>query len=90
MNNKQIISYYKKSVPKTKPAQRRKAHSLLGNKLCSCIKKVQEKQKKNPKSRLNKKAPYALCVSSVLKRKNLKVKKFKCKGGSHLKDVSKR
>ena len=88
MNNKQIITYYKKSVPKTTPAQKRKAHSLLGEKLCKCIKKVQSNEK-GAKLK-DKKAPYAICISSILKRKGLKVRKFKCKGGPHLKDVSKR
>lgn len=66
-----ILKYYKLSYKnKTLRDKKREARKILVTKLCRCIKKVKQTRKRNP---------IAICKSSVLKKKNLTCKKFKCK-----------
>ena len=48
------------------------AEDILATKLCRCIKKVSPPKK-------DKKRAIGICRSSVIKKKNLKINKFRCK-----------
>ena len=37
---REILKFYRKTVPKLKSARKAKVERLIGKKLCSCIKKV--------------------------------------------------
>ena len=64
---------------------KKKAEQLLAKKLCRCIKKV----KKNKKSRKTEKQAIAICRSSVLRKKNLRIFASTCKKKATLKKLSK-
>ena len=64
---------------------KKKAEQLLANKLCRCIKKV----KKNKKKRKTKRESIAICRSSVLRKKNLRIFASTCKKKATLKNLSK-
>ena len=68
-----ILKYYDIDVKGMKKKDlKRKAEDLLANKLCRCIKKVDNKDE--PESRA-----IAICKSSVLFNKGLRNYGFKCK-----------
>ena len=68
-----ILKYYDIDVKGMKKKDaKRKAEDLLANKLCRCIKKVDNKDE--PESRA-----IAICKSSVLFKKGLRNYGFKCK-----------
>ena len=68
-----ILNFYNiDGVNMTKKDVKLLAEDYLANKLCRCIKKV------NPKKKNEKKA-IKICRNSVLHKKGLDVKKFKCK-----------
>jgi hypothetical protein len=68
-----ILKYYDIDVKGMKKKDlKRKAEDLLANKLCRCIKKVDNKDK--PESRA-----IAICKNSVLFKKGLRNYGFKCK-----------
>ena len=68
-----ILKYYDIDVKGMKKKDlKHKAEELLANKLCRCIKKVDNKDK--PESRA-----IAICKSSVLFKKGLRNYGFKCK-----------
>ena len=68
-----ILTYYKiNSKKKTRKEQRSIAEKLLAKKLCRCIKKGS-----SPKN--DEKRAIGICRSSVVKKKNLKINKFRCK-----------
>ena len=66
---REILKFYRKTVPRLKSARKAKVERLIGKKLCSCIKKV----------KLEEKASIGICINSVLKRKGLKLYRFTCK-----------
>ena len=81
-----ILEYYKvdhKTYGNTE--LKKKAEQLLANKLCRCIKKV----KKNRKKRKTKREAIAICRSSVLRKKNLRIFSSTCKKKAALKKLSK-
>jgi hypothetical protein len=70
---------------------KKKAENMLANKLCRCIKKVNLKQKRQSKQKINRKIrqqgesqAIGACRNSVITRKNLKIHKFKCDNGPKL------
>lgn len=63
-----ILNYYKTSIPKTRYLLKKKAETLLGEKLCKCIKKVGEE----PRS-------IGICTKAVFNNKGLSRGKFTCK-----------
>ena len=72
---KSILTYYKIDFSKlTNNEIKEKAEHLLANKLCKCIKNVKSNSSNNNESK-----SIAICYNSVIKRKNLKTFKFKCK-----------
>ena len=66
---REILKFYRKTVPKLKSARTAKVERLIGKKLCSCIKKVKFEEK----------VSIGICINSVLKRKGLKLYRFTCK-----------
>ena len=80
-----ILKFYKiDPATLTDKAIKEKAEHFLAVKLCKCIKNVKNKSdgKSDGKSKSNSKSEkraIAICYNSVLKKKNLKIFKFKCK-----------
>lgn len=68
-----ILKYYgyNTNIPSKKKATL--ARKLLNKKLCSCIKTVKKRQ------RLPEPTAIAICSKSVLHKKGIKIKTFKCK-----------
>jgi len=75
---KKILSYYKMRLPKKNKTLKKKAETILANKLCKCIKKVGLK---------NEKRSIAICTNSIFTRKGLRRGKFTCKKRARV-DVS--
>ena len=73
---KNILKFYKvDTTTLSTKAIKEKAEHFLAVKLCKCIKNI----KGTKKSNANEKRAIAICYNSVLKKKNLKIFKFKCK-----------
>ena len=71
---KKILQYYNLPIPNNYHQIKNKAEELLADKLCSCIKKVE-----NP-NKLTESRNIGICTKSVLNKKGLKkTKKFRCK-----------
>ena len=69
-----ILNYYKINYSKYNTQSiKRKAEEILANKLCRCIKKVKNNNKKIESTAIS------ICKSSVLNRKNLSIGRFSCK-----------
>ena len=69
---KKILKFYKLSVPKKSKNIKKKADKIIAKKFCSCIKKVQQKFKKEG-------IAIGICTKSVITRKGYKRGKFRCK-----------
>ena len=69
---KKILKFYKLSIPKKSINIKKKADKIIAKKFCSCIKKVQQKFKKEG-------IAIGICTKSVITRKGYKRGKFKCK-----------
>lgn len=71
-----ILRYYKVKGRNKKSRKQKKllSESILSNKLCSCIKKIQKTQR-----RLKERDAIPICKKSVLHKKSLQAKKFTCK-----------
>ena len=67
------INYCKKSSKYIK----RKAETILADKLCKCIKKVNDNDNDNDND--NESRAIGICKNSVLTKKHLTVGKFSCK-----------
>ena len=79
---KKILDFYKINYAHMKNSTiKKKAESMLANKLCRCIKKVKKKEKHKQRKESN---AIGVCKKSVITRKNLKINKFKCKNGPKL------
>jgi hypothetical protein len=78
-----ILKYYKiDPATLTDKAIKEKAEHFLAVKLCKCIKNVKNKSDGNSDGKnpiKSEKRAIAICYNSVLKKKNLKIFKFKCK-----------
>ena len=68
---KKVLKYYNKEIPSNKTKLKSIAEDIIANKLCNCIKKINQNYTEEPKS-------IGICKNSVLKKKNLSVYKFKC------------
>ena len=62
---KKILTFYKLSIPKTYKKIKKKAEKIISKKFCSCIKKVQEKFKKEG-------IAIGICTKSVVNGKGYK------------------
>ena len=69
---KTILKYYKLTIPKNHKKTLKKAENIIAKKLCSCIKKVEPKFKKEAPA-------IGICTKSVIGRKGYKRGKFSCK-----------
>ena len=69
---RQILKHYKLNVPRSNKKTRKKSTRVLAGKLCRCIKKVK-------KTKYNKKASTAICISSIFKKRGLSIGRFTCK-----------
>ena len=68
-----ILAYYGEDTSSVSKKQAKgKAEQLLAEKLCRCIKKVNDKKHDYPRA-------IAICRDSVLSKKNLRTHGFKCK-----------
>jgi hypothetical protein len=68
-----ILKFYGINISDMKKTEiKEKAEGILADKLCRCIKKVNEGAKDETRA-------IAICNASVLKRKGIKPMKFKCK-----------
>ena len=69
-----ILNYYNESFNQDNTVKelKKKVENIIANKLCRCIKKVNNRIKDNDYT-------IAICKNSVLKKKNLKIKGFNCK-----------
>lgn len=67
----QILSYYKKNIPKNRTQLKIQAEQILGDKLCKCIKKVEP---------TNESKSIGVCTKTVLNSKGLTRGKFNCTG----------
>lgn len=69
---KKILKFYKLSIPKKSKNIKKKADKIIAKKFCSCIKKVQQKFKKEG-------IAIGICTNSVINKKGYKRGKFRCK-----------
>lgn len=68
-----ILAFYGKDASTiSKKEAKKAAEKILAEKLCRCIKKVRGNDKDESKA-------IAICTDSVLRKKNLRSKKFRCK-----------
>jgi hypothetical protein len=67
----QILTYYKKTIPKSKTLVKRHAEKILGEKLCKCIKKIDP---------VNEKRSIGICTRTVLNNKGITRGNFNCTG----------
>ena len=68
---KQILILYDKSIPKSRKLTKIKAEKILANKLCSCIKKINDKK--------NEARAIAICTKTIINKKGLSRGRFTCK-----------
>lgn len=88
---KKILKFYKLPIHKNKYTRKKKAETILAEKLCKCIKKVvksrkykipiatQTRRKMKITEKQNEKIAVGICRNSVVTKKNLKSFSFTCK-----------
>lgn len=75
-----ILEFYDKTIPKSKRLLEEEAENILSEKLCKCIKKVEDKVKMTNEARA-----IGICTKTIFNRKGLTRGKFNCKGKRTLK-----
>jgi len=79
-----ILKFYKIDFSHlTQKAIKQKAEAILAEKLCRCIKKVENSLKHERKNNTESRA-IAICKNSIFTKKNVALAKFKCKGTAKL------
>ena len=80
---KQILEYYKMSIPSNKKQMKHDAEKIISEKLCRCIKKLDPE---------NESRSIGICTKTVINRKGFVRGKFKCKKNRFitLKKISKK
>ena len=68
---KNILDYYKISIPKSKNVLKELAEKILAEKLCKCIKKIDYR---------NEAKSIGICTRNIFNKKGLTRGTFKCKG----------
>ena len=68
---KQILTYYSKDIPKSNRLLKSEAESILAEKLCRCIKKIDPD---------NEAKSIGICTKTIINRRGYTRGKFKCKG----------
>lgn len=75
LTNKEYISilkYYNMPIPKSKRLLKKQAESIMAEKLCRCIKKVDKQIKNEAKS-------IAICSKTLFKNRGYNLNKFTCR-----------
>jgi hypothetical protein len=72
---KNILEYYKISIPRSERITKMQAEKILSTKLCRCIKKLQPK---------NESRAIGICTKTIFNRKGYSRGKFKCKGKKYV------
>ena len=67
---KQILEFYKKSIPKSTRLLKIEAEKILASKLCKCIKKV---------DKINETRSIGICTKTIINNKGFTRGKFTCK-----------
>ena len=67
---KQILDFYKISIPVNKKQMKHIAENIISEKLCKCIKKIDP---------VNESRSIGICTKSVINRKGFVRGKFQCK-----------
>lgn len=75
-----ILEFYNKEIPKTKRLLEIEAENILSEKLCRCIKKVENKIKNK-----NEAIAIGICSKTIFNSKGLTRGNFKCKGKRYVK-----
>ena len=75
-----ILEFYNKTIPKSKRLLEEEAENILSEKLCKCIKKVENNVKMNNEARA-----IGICTKTIFNRKGLTRGKFNCKGKNRVK-----
>mgnify|MGYP000409459190 FL=1 len=73
---KHILEYYQKPIPKSKRLLKMNAEKIMSEKLCRCIKKVDNKYEARA---------IGICTKTIFNKKGYTRGKFKCKGKSAVK-----
>ena len=81
---KNILDFYNISIPNSSKQIKKLAESIMGDKLCKCIKKV-----KKGNDRLEKKG-IAICTKSVFNNKGYTRGKFRCLANKFVRITKKR
>jgi hypothetical protein len=72
---KDILTYYKMEIPKSKRLLKKQAENIMSEKLCRCIKQVKEKQ--TPP--ITEGQAIGICSKTIFNRKGFSRGKFRCK-----------
>jgi hypothetical protein len=67
-----ILKYYNMTIPKSKRLLKKQAESIMAEKLCRCIKKVDKQIKNEAKS-------IGICSKTLFKKRDYSLKKFTCR-----------
>jgi hypothetical protein len=67
---KNILKFYKMTVPKSTRILRKKAESIMSTKLCKCIKKIDKS---------NEAKSIRICTKTIFENKGITRGKFTCK-----------
>ena len=70
-----ILKYYNKNIPKSNRQMKKQAEYIMGQKLCKCIKKLDQK---------NEAKSIGICTKTIFNTKGYIRGKFKCKKGSYI------
>ena len=71
---KDILTYYKMEIPKSKRLLKKQAENIMSEKLCRCIKKVKEKQRPP----ITEGQAIGICSKTIFNRKGFSRGKFRC------------
>ena len=71
---KDILTYYKMEIPKSKRLLKKQAENIMSEKLCRCIKKVKE----NKPTPITEGQAIGICSKSIFNRKGFSRGKFRC------------
>jgi hypothetical protein len=66
-----ILTYYNKSIPKSRRLLKREAEKIMSDKLCRCIKKIDPD---------NEARSIGICTKSIFNRKGISRGNFDCSG----------
>jgi hypothetical protein len=78
-----ILSFYKITIPKSKRLIKKKAENIISDKLCRCIKTVQQKlintSNTSNNTKLSEAKAIGICTKTIFNNKGFTRGQFKCK-----------